>query len=139
MEGLSQVLELERDGDRDIGHGGFEPLDPSSGDDGDEVPQALSRSTAIAGKRPFFPDPEEDDSSDDAQDARLLVTPTGARAFFVDPAVGPDLSGYLDCFAMPVRERVLLCRSFASYLVAQGNSGIRRPGPKSGFKAPRRV
>lgn len=137
MEGLSQVA-LEADGDRLYGSGGFEPADPSSGDAGESLPP-VERTAAFAGKRPFFPDPDEDDSSDVAQDARTVPGLNGGRAFIIDREAGPDLAGYLDCFGMPVRERVLLCRSFASYLVAQGQTGIRRPGPKSGFKAPRRV
>lgn len=130
---------FEGDGDRDPGHDGFEPIDPDSDDGVARVPKALTRSTAIAGKRPFFPD--EDSSDDPGAPGAPGPVPLdgGGIAFVVDRDNGPDLDGYLSCFALPVRDRVLLCRSYASYLVAKGQTGIRRPGPKAGFKAPRRV
>jgi len=140
MEGLSQFI--DQDGDRDLGSLGLEPVDPDHNeDDGDVPPATLTRSVAFAVKRPYFPDVESDDSSDDATPARPRLVPVddGGKAFVVDYANGPDLDGYFDCFGLPVRDRVLLCRSYASYLVAKGQSGIRRPGPKAGFKAPRRV
>lgn len=137
MEGVSQLLEFA-DGDRVAGFGDFEPSDPGAVSDADEVPPALARAGAFAGKRPFYPG-SDDESDDPDAPSRPAPVPLDGTAFVVDRFVGPDLDGYFDCFALPVRDRVLLCRSYASYLVAKGQSGIRRPGPKAGFKAPRRV
>lgn len=140
MEGLSQLIDA--DGGGNTGYDGFEPIDPDSDDGPEGLPTPLTRSSAVAGKRPFFPDVESDPSSDDAgAPGRPGPVPLdgGRIAFVIDRGTGPDLDGYFECFGLPVRDRVLLCRSYASYLVAKGQSGIRRPGPKAGFKAPRRV
>lgn len=49
----------------------------------------------------------------------------------------PDLEWYLDHYDLGDPQKVSICRTYASYLVAKGNSGRMRPGPAPGGKRSR--
>lgn len=46
----------------------------------------------------------------------------------------PDLEWYLSLYDITDATRVSLCRTYASYLVACGKSGVHKPGPPSDLK-----
>jgi len=62
---------------------------------------------------------EEDDEDMDAED----VFPTD-----------PDVEWYLNLYDLTDAQRVSICRTYASYLVAKGKSGVMQPGPPSELK-----
>lgn len=58
----------------------------------------------------------------------------------LDPAAeggDVDLEWYFDVKKIPVPQRVAICRSYASYLVALGKSGRERKGPPIGTRVKR--
>jgi len=51
-----------------------------------------------------------------------------------DFPIEPDLDWYLSLYELTDSQKVALCRTYASHLVAKGKTGIHRPGPPSGLK-----
>lgn len=46
----------------------------------------------------------------------------------------PDIEWYLSLYDIPDATRVSICRTYASYLVAKGKTGVHKPGPPSTLK-----
>jgi hypothetical protein len=46
----------------------------------------------------------------------------------------PDVEWYLSLYDITDAARVSICRTYASYLVARGKTGIHKPGPPSDLK-----
>jgi len=83
-------------------------------EDEHHVVNMLMRSNATAGKRPrsFVPVSPPSSSSQDEEQAMWAAS--------MDQ---PDLHSYFDQWEMEDKHKILLCRSYASYLSAKGHSG----------------
>lgn len=51
---------------------------------------------------------------------------------------GPDLGEYLGMWILTDAQKVALCRTYASYLVARGKTGSQRPGPSERIESPKK-
>ena len=51
-----------------------------------------------------------------------------------DVPIEPDLDWYLSMYELTDSQKVALCRTYASFLVAKGRSGRLQPGPPSELK-----
>jgi len=51
---------------------------------------------------------------------------------------GPDLGEYLSMWILSDAQKVALCRTYASYLVARGKTGNQRPGPSVKIESPKK-
>lgn len=51
----------------------------------------------------------------------------------------PDIEWYLSLYDITDSQKVAMCRTFASYLVAKGKSGVKARGPPSRLQRQERV
>ena len=71
------------------------------------------------------PDQDEDDQGADMEQDEI---PTE-----------PDIEWYLSLYDITDSQKVAMCRTFASYLVAKGKSGVKARGPPSRLKKQEQV